>query len=398
MDETVLASYARTAFGKFGGALRDVSGIDLAATAIAGALARAGLDPAEVEEVFGGCCAPAEAGVVAPVVARRALLKAGLPAAIPSLTLDRACCSSIAALQMADRAIRAGDVHTAVVFGVENLSRVPLVVSSRVRWGTRVGPVTLEDALYRMEYAEAAPVSVDAGEVAVELGIGREEQDAWALRSQQRYARALAEGIPGEEIVPLTLPGGRVFEADELPRPETTREALGKLPTIYGAPTVTAGNSPGLDAGAAALVVMSAAEARRHGVRPLARLLSYAAVALAPRRMAEAPAFAGKRALSRAGLSLASLERVEINEAFAAVPLVSTKRLAEDDRAALAALREKTNADGGAIAIGHPVGASGARIVGTLAMALRRRGGGRGLAAICGGLAQGDAAVVEADG
>jgi len=398
MGETFLVSYARTAFGKFGGALRDVPGVELAATAIGGALARAGLDPAEVDEVFGGCCAQAEAGVIAPVIARRALLKAGLPATVPSLTLDRACCSSIAALQMADRAIRAGDIRVAVVFGVENLSRVPLVVSPRVRWGTRVGPVTLEDALYRMEYAEFAPVSVDAGEVAVEFGIGREEQDAWALRSQRMYARALAEGIPAEEIVPVTLPGGKVFEADELPRPETTMEALEKLPTIYGSPTVTAGNAPGLDAGAAALVVMSAAEARRRGVRPLARLLSYAAVALAPRRMAEAPAEAAECALKRAGLPLASLDRVEINEAFAAVALVSTKRLSGADTTALAALRERTNADGGAIAIGHPVGASGARIVGTLAMALRRRGGGRGLAAICGGLAQGDAAVLEAAG
>ncbi|MGA7992474.1 MAG: thiolase family protein, partial [Thermoanaerobaculia bacterium] len=296
MDETVLVSYARTAFGKFGGALRDVPGIDLAATAIGGALARAGLDPGQVEEVFGGCCAHAEAGVIAPVIARRALLKAGLPPTVPSLTLDRACCSSIAALQQADRAIRAGDIRVAVVFGVENLSRVPLVASPRVRWGTRVGPVTLEDALYRMEYAEAAPVSVDAGEVAVGLGIGREEQDAWALRSQRMYARALAERIPAEEIVPLTLPDGKVFEVDELPRPGTTLEALGKLPTIYGSPTVTAGNSPGLDAGAAALVVMSMAEARRREARPLARLLSYAATALAPRRMAEAPAAAGELA------------------------------------------------------------------------------------------------------
>lgn len=398
MGETVLLSYARTAFGKFGGALRDVPGIDLAAAAIAGALARAGLDPSGVDEVFGGCCAPAEAGLVAPVVARRALLKAGLPATVPSLTLDRACCSSIAALQMADRAIRAGDVRTAVVFGVENLSRVPLVVPSRVRWGTRVGPVTLEDALHRMEYPEAAPVSVDAGEVAVEFGIGREEQDAWALRSQLAYARALAEGIPQEEIVPLGLAGGKTFDADEGPRPETTLEALAKLPTIYGSPTVTAGNAPGLDAGAAALVVMSLEEARRRGLAPLARLLSYAAVALPPRRMAEAPAAASERALAGAGLSLASLDRVEINEAFAAVPLVSTKRLCGEDGAALAALRERTNADGGAVAIGHPVGASGARLVGTLAMALRRRGGGRGLAAICGGLAQGDAAVLEAAG
>ncbi|HEX7615904.1 MAG TPA: thiolase family protein [Thermoanaerobaculia bacterium] len=396
MSETVLVSYARTAFGKFGGALRDVPGIDLAATAISGAIARGGIDPAEVDEVFGGCCAPAEAGVIAPVVARRALLKAGLPASVPSLTLDRACCSSLAALQLADRAIRAGDVRVAVVFGVENLSRVPLVASPRIRWGTRVGPVTLEDALYRMEYPGFTPVSVDAGEVAVERGIGREEQDEWALGSQLRYARALAEGIPAEEIVPLTLPDGKVFDADELPRPATTREALAKLPTVYGSPTVTAGNAPGLDAGAAALVVMSEAEARRRGLRPLARLLAYAAIALEPRLMAEAPAAASRRALAQARLELAALDRVEINEAFAAVPLVSTKLLAGDGAAALAALREKTNADGGAIAIGHPVGASGARIAGTLALALRRRGGGRGLAAICGGLAQGDAAILEA--
>ena len=351
-----------------------------------------------MDEVFGGCCAPAEAGVVAPVIARRALLKAGLPATVPSLTLDRACCSSIAALQMADRAIRAGDVRVAVVFGVENLSRVPLVVSPRVRWGTRVGPVTLEDALYRMEYAEFAPVSVDAGEVAVEFGIGREEQDAWALRSQRMYARALAEGIPKEEIVPLTLPDGKVFEADELPRPETTLEALGKLPTIYGSPTVTAGNAPA-----------STPARRRSSSCPRRRPVA-AGYGRSPGSCRTPPWRSSRGEWQRlrprrpsvrffaAGLPLASLDRVEINEAFAAVPLVSTKKLARDDAAALAALREKTNADGGAIAIGHPVGASGARIVGTLAMALRRRGGGRGLAAICGGLAQGDAAVLEAGG
>lgn len=388
MPKAVIVSYARTAIGRAKkGSLKDTRPEEFAAPVLQALLKRTpGLEASMVDDVMLGCAMPeAEQGMN---VARMIALLAGFPVEVPATTLNRFCSSGSQSIAWAADVIRSGNADVIVAGGVESMSMVPM-------GGNKIiADPPLVDAMPNAY----ASMGTTAEVVARQFGIGREEQDAWALRSQRMYARALAEGIPAEEIVPVTLPGGKVFEADELPRPETTMEALGKLPTIYGSPTVTAGNAPGLDAGAAALVVMSAAEARRRGVRPLARLLSYAAVALAPRRMAEAPAEAAGCALKRAGLSLASLDRVEINEAFAAVPLVSTKSLSGDDTAALAALRERTNGDGGAIAIGHPVGASGARIVGTLAMALRRRGGGRGLAAICGGLAQGDAAVLEAAG
>ncbi|WP_374712887.1 thiolase family protein [Symbiobacterium terraclitae] len=396
--EAVIVTGVRTPFSKFGGALREMHSIDLGALVIAEAVRRAGLQPAEVDEVYYGATMPAELALQQNIPARQALLQAGLPPTTVSLTVDRACCSSTTAVQLAQQAILAGRARVVLAMGAENMSNVPLLLLGS-RWGHRPGGLKLFDPIYEAGYPRYSKVSCDAGEVALEHGITREMQDEWAVRSHHRYAAALEAGRFAEEIMPVPVPRPRgaveLFERDELPRPSTTLEALAKLPTVYGSPTVTAGNAPGLDAGAAAVVVMAEEEARRRSLRPLARIRCAVSVAIDHRRLAEAPAYAIRKALDVTGLSLEQLERIEINEAFAAVPLVSTKLLAEGDPALWERLKERTNVNGGAVAIGHPVGASGARLVLTLALELRRSGCRFGVAAICGGLGQADAIVLE---
>jgi len=244
-------------------------------------------------------------------------------------------------------------------------------------------------------------LAVDAGEVALQNGITREMQDEWALGSQQKYQAALAQGKFADELMSVEIPQKKgpaiVLEKDENPKPNTTLEALARLKTVYGSPTVTAGNAPGLDAGASAIIVMKRARAEELGLKPLATILSVTSVALEPEKIAEAPAPAIKKALQKAGVSLEGIGLIEINEAFAAMPLVATRILSEGDEAKWQELLSKTNVNGGAVAIGHPVGASGARILMALMYELRRRGGGLGVCAICGGLAQGDAAVIKVD-
>jgi acetyl-CoA C-acetyltransferase len=389
----------RTPFGKFGGLLKDVPGIELAVTVIREVLLRTGRDDISVDEVILGNCAQCEVKPLAPVVARQALLKAGLPDDVVSMTLDRACCSSMAALQIGQRDILTGNADVVLVAGMENMSRVPLVARD-VRWGTRLGNVVLEDDLFGMAPADGyGPVAVDAGEVALEYGFARDDLDRWAYNSQMRYQKAFEEGKFKDEIVPLTLPQRRgepiVFDRDEFPKPNTTLERLAALSTIYGSPTVTAGSSPGLDAGAAAILMMRRGRAEVYGIDQLARVLTVQSVAAHPHYMATVPALAIEKALRVTGLTVEDLGLIEINEAFAAVPLVSLKILADRDEHRTRALAEITNVNGGAIAIGHPVGASGARIVLTLMFELLRRGGGIGAAAICGGLAQGDATIME---
>lgn len=401
-NDAVIVSAVRTPFGKFGGVLKDVPSLDLAVTVIKEVLRRTGRDDISVDEVILGNCAQCEVKPLAPVVARQALLKAGLPADVVSLTLDRACCSSMAALQAGHRDIQTGNAEVVLVAGMENMSRVPYLVRD-VRWGTRLGNVVLEDDLSGMAPAEGyGPVAVDAGEVAVEYGFTREDLDRWAYNSQMRYRKALDEGKIQEEIVPLTLPQRkgepRFLDRDEFPKPQTTIEGLAKLSPIYGSPTITAGSSPGLDAGASAILMMTRRRAEAYGIKPLARVLTVQSVAADPHYMATVPATAIQKALRVTGLGVDELKLIEINEAFAAVPLVSLKILAEGDEDRTRALSEITNVNGGAIAIGHPVGASGARIVLTLMFELLRRGGGTGAAAICGGLAQGDAAIIHVEG
>jgi acetyl-CoA C-acetyltransferase len=266
-----------------------------------------------------------------------------------------------------------------------------------------LGNIELWDGLFGLGYKGFNPVSVDAGEVALEYGISREDQDRWAYQSQMRYAKAFAEGKfkLGEELMRVEIPQKKgppiIFERDEFPRPDTTLEKLSKLPLVYGSPTVTAGNAPGLDTGASAILLMSEKKAKEKGLKPLAKILSMVATATTPRLIAAIPGFTIQKALEMAQISLDQIDLIEVNEAFAAMPLVSAKILADGDPEKMKSLLEKTNVNGGAIAMGHPVGASGARILMTLIYELRRRGGGIGVASICGGLAQGDGAVVQVE-
>ncbi len=417
-QEIVVVSAVRTPFSRFGGVLRDVPSILLGAMAIREAVARAGLRNDEIDEVYYGACKPAETALENDVPDRQAVLEAGLSPQTLSFTVDRACCASLTAVRLASRSIRWGDREICIAAGAENMSRIPFLLPG-LRWsGHRIGTLELYDDLFEMGYkgwnsisrktAEIHldfkgwnAVARDAGEVAVEYGVSREEQDEWALRSQQNYAKAFAAGKfkIGEELmsVKVTPKKGNpiVFEKDEAPRADTTLEKLAKLPTIYGSPTVTAGNAPGLDAGASAVVLMSREKALAKGLTPLATILSVEGVADEARLLASVPAPAIRKALSVAKVNLKDVNLIEVNEAFAVMPLVSTKILAEGDAQKMKDLRDKTNINGGAIAIGHPVGASGARILMTLIYELRRRGGGIGACGICGGLAQGEAAVVK---
>jgi acetyl-CoA C-acetyltransferase len=286
--------------------------------------------------------------------------------------------------------------------GAENMSNTPVVLNGH-RWGTRLEKPTMVDHLNPIMYVGFNSIAQDAGEVALEHGINREMQDEWAYNSQMMYQLAKRAGKYkiGEELTPVTIPQKKgedlIFQEDEFPKPDTTLEGLAKLKTVYGSPTVTAGNSPGLDAGAAALIITKRSTAASHGLSPLAIILSVGSAARKPRLMAEVPAYAIQQALDRAGLSVEDLNLIEINEAFAAVPLVSTKILANNDLKKWETIKAMTNPNGGAIAIGHPVGASGARILMTAIYELRRRGGGVGAVGICGGLAQGDSAVIKVD-
>jgi acetyl-CoA C-acetyltransferase len=402
--DVVVVSAVRTPFGKFGGTLRDIPSIELGAMVIREVLKRVNVKGEEVEETYYGVAVPAEVGLETDVPGRQATLKAGMPSESISITIDRACCSSLAAVRLGFRAIKAGEIEVALGVGSDNMSRTPLLVPPHTRWGNRLGHIELRDVIYGLGYKGFNPVSVDAGEVAIEYGISREDQDRWAYGSQMRYQKAFSEGKfkVGEELMRVEIPQKKgppiLFEKDEFPKPDTTLEKLAKLPLVYGSPTVTAGNAPGLDTGASAVLIMSEKKAKEKGLKPLAKILSMVATATAPRLLAAIPGFTVQKALEKAQITLDRVDLIEINEAFAAMPLVSAKILANGDSERMKSILEKTNINGGAIAIGHPVGASGGRILTTLIYELRRRGGGIGVASICGGLAQGDGAVVQVEG
>ena len=399
-DDVVIVSGVRTPFSKFGGALRETHSTDLGTIVIKESLKRAGLKGEDLDELYYGMCDQAEAALYDNVNARQALLRAGLPQTLVSLTIDRACCSSLCAVHLGRRAIMLNEADTCMAVGTENMSNTPLLMNGH-RWGVGMKPLVIQDYLNPITYREYTPLGRDAGEIALEYDISREEQDKWALGSQTKWAAADKAGRFDNELVPVEVPQKRgepiIFNKDEFPKPNTTLEALAKLKTIYGSPTVTAGNAPGLDAGASAVIVMRRSKAEEKGLTPLATIVSVASGAGEPRRMAELPGFVIKKALERAQLTIDDMKLIEINEAFAAVPLVSTKILAGGDETKWRELLDKTNPNGGAIAIGHPVGASGARILMTAMYELKRKGGGLGVCAICGGLAQGDAAVIRVD-
>ncbi len=398
-NDVVIVSALRTPFGRFGGLMKDLPSVELGARVIKAVVEKAGVETSLIEELYYGTCMLAENALNQNVLARQALLKAGLPAKTLSLSIDRACCSSMTALHLCYRQIRSGEREVMIAAGAENMSRVPYLLHAR--WGSRLGLPVMEDNLYELGYRDWKAVSLDAGEVAVEEGVTREEQDQWALLSHRRYFEALKAGKFNMEIIPTEVVSSKrksiTLLEDEQARPDISLEELQMLPTVYGSPTVTAGNAPGLNTGAAAILLMSRSKAEKLGIKPLAVIKGIAGIADEARNIARAPAIVIKKILDAQGFTVEELDLIEINEAFAAMPLVSGKMLLGQPMTRDSELAGKLNVNGGAIAIGHPLGASGARLVMTLAYELNRRGGGRGVAAICGGLAQGDATLIEVE-
>jgi len=389
MEEVVILGGARTPFGSFGGSLREVSAVDLGVVAAKAALERTGVPAGAVDEVVVGNVI--HTGKDAPYLARHIALHAGIPVETPALTVNRLCGSGLQSAVSAVQTIRAGEASVALVGGAESMSQAPYVL--RNRFGPGIGTPELGDALWEAltDTYCGCGMAITAENLAERYGITREDQDRFALLSQQR-AVAARERL-AEEIVPVALPArrgeGRRLEQDEHPRPDTTYEALARLPARFKeGGTVTAGNASGINDGAAMLVLASARRAAAEGWKPLGRLVSWAVAGVDPHYMGIGPVPASRKALERAGLTLADMDLVEVNEAFAAQYLAVERELDLP--------RERTNVNGGAIALGHPVGASGARLLLTLLLELRRRGGRYGLATLCIGGGQGIAAVVEA--
>ena len=382
MSRTVIVSAVRTPFGRLGGGLKDRSATELGAIALRAGLARCGLDGSEVDYVIMGQVLQAAAGQ-AP--ARQAAVGAGIPIEVPSDTVNKVCASSIRAVEIADSMIRAGDVEVVVTGGMESMSNAPYALRN-ARFGYKMGDATLLDLMIwdglRSTF-DGEHMVQQAARVARELGISREEQDGWALRSHERAAKAQDSGFFDDEIVPV----GDVA-ADEAVRRDTTAEKLASLkPVMDPEGTITAGNAPGVNDGASCVIVCSEEFARRRGLEPLATIVAQGYVADEFAYLARTPANAGAQALAKAGKSIADVKRVEVNEAFSSVALNSVTMLGADP--------ETANVNGGAVALGHPIGASGGRIVATMINELRRSGGGLGLAAICSGGGQGDALLLE---
>lgn len=386
---TVIIAGARTPIGKLLGSLSDLTAVDLAGTAIREAIARVDVDAADVDAVYLGNVVQAGVG---PNTARLSALAGGIPFSAPATTVNKLCLSGLTAIGHAHLALQGGVATVAVAGGAESMTNAPHL--THVRKGVKYGPTWLKDALDQdalicgidNEVMGAATQRYQAP-----LGITREEQDAFGARSHRLAAAAIEGGTFGEEIVPVTITGRRgdvVVDRDEGVRPETTAESLAALrPAFAPDGTITAGSSSQLSDGAAAVVAMDRAEAERRGIPWLAEIVSYATVAGPDPSLLLQPARAIEKALRIAGLSVADLDLIEINEAFASVAIASTRELGLDP--------ERVNINGGAIALGHPVGMSGARLLLTLAHALRRRGGGIGVAALCGGGGQGDAVIIR---
>ncbi|MFL5871714.1 MAG: acetyl-CoA C-acetyltransferase [Solirubrobacterales bacterium] len=393
MSTTVILGTARTPFGKMGGALASQDATDLGGTAIEAALERAEVEAGQVQQVLFGQVLQAGQG---QIPSRQAQIKGGIPREVPSETINKVCASGMRTIGLADQAIRAGDLEIGVAGGMESMSTAPYLLPG-ARFGFRMGDVKAIDAMTHdgltNPFTDKQMIN-EASEVSNELEITRPDMDRWAARSHQLAAKATDEGRLAEEIVSVTVKARKaesVVEADEAIRPDSTVEALAKLPAVGGdGATHTAGNSPGVNDGAAAVVVASEDWAKANGGEVLARVLAYGTVADDFPYLARTPANAAKQALGKLGKTADEIDLWEINEAFASVALNSVRMLGVDE--------DKVNVNGGAIALGHPIGASGARIVGALIHELRRRGGGLGCAAICSGGGQGDAIIVEVNG
>lgn len=387
----VLLSACRTPIGSFGGALRDMTAADLGAIVIREAVARAGLDASGVGEVIMGCVLQGGAGMN---VARQASLKAGLPPSVPAETINRVCGSGLTAVVHAIEAVRCGYTDVIVAGGTESMSNAPYVMRG-ARWGYRMGHAEAADMMLLDGLTcaiEGCHMGNTAEEIVTRHGISREDQDAFSAGSQARAAEAIAAGMFRDEIVPVDVPQPKGqtkrVDTDEYPRAGTTAETLAKLrPAFRKDGTVTAGNASGINDGASALVVVSNAWAAREKREPLASVLGYAVTGVEPMVMGMGPVDAVRKAVDRAGLTLAAIDLFELNEAFASQSLAVVRELGID--------AAKVNVHGGAIALGHPIGASGARVLTTLIHALKRRGGGLGVAALCIGGGMGIAAVVR---
>jgi len=392
MGQTVILSGARTPFGKFGGALSGVPAVELGGKAIRAALERSGVPDEAVDEVIMGMVLQGGAG---QIPSRQAARHAGLPWEVATETINKVCASGLRSVTLADQVIRAGDAGVVVAGGMESMSRAPYMLPS-ARFGQRMGDGKLVDLMLHDGLWCAfhdVHMIVHGNHAAAKVGVTREEQDEWSLRSHQKAMAAQEAGVFAEEIVPVTIPAKKktiTVEHDESIRPDTSLEKLAGLKPAYLADgTITAGNAPGVNDGAAALVVASEEKANELGVKPLARILGHSAIAMEAQDFPLTPAYAIKKLLDKQGLDLKQIDLFEINEAFAAVALANKKLLGIEE--------EKLNVNGGAVALGHPIGASGARIILTLIHELKRRGGGLGIAAICSGAAQGDAILVKVD-
>jgi len=392
MPHTVILSAARTPIGKMGGGLASVDATELGGTAIKAALERADVDPEQVGHVIMGQVITAGQG---QIPSRQAQIKAGIPKEVSSETVNKVCASGMRAAGLIDQAIRAGDLEIAVGGGMESMSGAPYMLP-KARFGFRMGDAKAIDAMVHDGLTNpfsGKQMYVEASEVATELELTRADMDRWALLSHQRAVEATDSGRLPEEIVPVTVKGKKgdtVVEVDEAPRRDASLETLAKLKPMEPEGSHTAGNSPGVNDGGGALVLSSEEWAQKNGKEALARIVAQAQVSDDFAYLAKTPAKASKAALEKAGLTADQIDLWEINEAFSSVALNSMRELGIDE--------ERVNVNGGAVALGHPIGASGARVLGTLVHELRRRGGGLGVAAICSGGGQGDAVIVEVFG
>lgn len=393
MAKSVIVSGARTAFGKFGGILSSLSASDLGGIAIKGALERATVSPEQIDEVIMGTVLQGGQG---QIPSRQAAHKAGIPWSVKTETINKVCASGLRSITLADQLIRLGDERIIVAGGMESMSNAPYYLKNG-RWGLRMGDAPLIDGMVfdglTCAFNEGLVHMGSYGnKTASDLSISREEQDRWAARSQQRAIQSLETKIFADEIVAVTIPQRKgdaiIFNEDEAPRKGTTAKLLATLKPAFGKEgTVTAGNAPGVNDGACAVVVMSDKEAAQRELTPLATIIGHAEVAIEPENFPQTPGLVINEILKKTNKKLEDIDLFEINEAFAVVALASNQIAGLDE--------EKVNVNGGAVALGHPIGASGARIVLTLAHELKRRGGGVGIAAICSGGGQGDAIMIE---
>jgi acetyl-CoA C-acetyltransferase len=425
-DDIVCVSAVRTPFGRFGGSLRNIDIFDLGAIPMKNAMERIKLDPAKIDEVWWGNGDTTNTkDPYTPVLARQTMIKAGIPPERPSVAFDQACISGMDAAKYGARSILLGEAEIVMTGGSTSFSTVPFLLRD-IRWeGKRHSSFLVEDPLIPLGYKDFAPVAVDSGNVAVEYGVSREEQDEFAFASHVNYGKAMQRGFFKKELAPLELQkkdkkgniiSSKYLEIDEQYRSDIKLEDLAKLKPVFGNPTCTAGNAPGLNDGATAQILMKRGKAEALGLEVIYTIVTMSSIALQPRIMPVSPAFAIKRCLDTAEMKITDMKYIEINEAFACVPLVSAKLLSnerflssgyaemvkeasatpilDNDPKKYGALKGKLNVNGSAIAVGHANTASGARLMMTAAYNLRENGGGYAACAICGGLTQGAGCII----